>query len=1009
MIDIRWNKTATVAAVVVLCGIVAAVALPNVVYAERQPYATPQSARDTLDRAEHEVHAVRELLERSEIKEQPGVLRSLASKVSGLFGSEPSGDAASTATRAYERVKDSVLSPQQYEKTMHNLKVALGMEDRTTWEKIRRAFGADRYESVPDQLRHSFGYDTVTEGGFFQRIKHALLGEPESTLTKVQRALGYGAESSTSDWMHRVKVALGAEDPTIWENVKEAFEPSWKDKVMHPLTSNTQLVADHLLKRVKDNIASLDPRHQDTVMEKVKKAIGWQEPTAVDRVKDKYATGLQESVETGAHLTQEVASAGVDKAKEYLFGTTYDNAVHSIKVAVGVEDPTVWDTIKTAIEKPESIGDRVRNWIGVEGLTRQNLMDRITRGLSNLDPRKRQTTLEKVKKAIGWEEPSAYDKLGDTAQRASEVASEMLSGTSFDDVMHRVKVSLGAEDESVWETIQSALSSQQSVGDKVRHFLGRDRGISRSDLFERIKNSIPEMSRRSSMLTRIKQAVGLEEPGLMDKIRNQFAGGTAEDLLSSDSLQQLAHRAKVAIGAEDPSTWESIKSAFDFQPSLIDQVKTVFGGRSGTTREALYDRVVEGLKSMDPRRRDTILEKVKKSIGLQPPSLMDRVKETFGSAPRDLGSAAETAMDKANELLRGNTYDEAIHKIKVSLGQEDPTIWERVSTALHPEESFGEKVRHMFGRDSGISRSALLRRAEDALSSLDPRRRDSVTHKIKVALGMEEEPSLFGRAKDKMSHLFGREQEPSIGSSIDRAIESFRTSSENTRDDAYNNLRRVLEDARLDMRHGAQSLYDMIGGRPGAESALQRMENRVQSAYDTLSNTVSHWRDELKHFVETKGRGSSFLLESYKEGEGLSMHYVNDNDHEFLDVTGSKADERSFDKLKVLNSFRDDLNLPRHESLPENVSIQVHSTKRPHVLVRSKRYLDGNRFDYTYDDGHESIGVEWYDRSFADKSLDRELQHRMLREFRSQHGLALPSDHAPDRVRAGIRHFRSEL
>ncbi len=154
-----------------------------------------------------------------------------------------------------------------------------------------------------------------------------------------------------------------------------------------------------------------------------------------------------------------------------------------------------------------------------------------------------------------------------------------------------------------------------------------------------------------------------------------------------------------------------------------------------------------------------------------------------------------------------------------------------------------------------------------------------------------------------------------------------------------------------------------------------------------------------------------------------------------LDVTGSKVAARSFDKLQALNAFRREFQLPPHDSVPSNAAIQIHSVKRPHVLIKSSRVvrglsnpnpchkartrartnavcvnlqIEGSTFEYCYDDGQETLTVEWkvmeseltLDVSLIalivaqnnlneDKTIDADLQHRLLTMFREAHGLSL--------------------
>ncbi len=72
----------------------------------------------------------------------------------------------------------------------------------------------------------------------------------------------------------------------------------------------------------------------------------------------------------------------------------------------------------------------------------------------------------------------------------------------------------------------------------------------------------------------------------------------------------------------------------------------------------------------------------------------------------------------------------------MAIGAEDPTVWESLKSGLEPRESLGEKVRHLFGRDTGITRGNLMSRMEEALGSLAPDRRTQIMSKVPPFLSL---------------------------------------------------------------------------------------------------------------------------------------------------------------------------------------------------------------------------------------------------------------------------------
>ncbi len=91
------------------------------------------------------------------------------------------------------------------------------------------------------------------------------------------------------------------------------------------------------------------------------------------------------------------------------------------------------------------------------------------------------------------------------------------------------------------------------------------------------------------------------------------------------------------------------------------------------------------------------------------------------------------AIDRADEMIRGSSFDDIIHKIKVSFGAEDPTVQERIMEALSPKTNLIDKVKNVFGRDTGIYRGQLYDRLKQSLSGYDPRKQESYLQKVCTA------------------------------------------------------------------------------------------------------------------------------------------------------------------------------------------------------------------------------------------------------------------------------------
>jgi len=845
----------------------------------------PESLEDVRERVRHaseELAAAQAKLEGNRESRLSSIAEGLRDRVAGWV--YDSHDSPSRASQAYESVKSTVkdvFTPEKYQQAMHRLKMSLGVESPTTYEKIRAAFGGDKYESIPDQLRHAFGAEPATELGFWSRIKQAIGGD-ESVLTKLKHVVGLETTPLASDWMHRVKVAVGAEDPTTWEKIRGAIEPERGivGRLLHPF-ADTSLTAENVYVKIKNALQDLDPRRQETTMDRVRIALGLKEPSYLEQLKNRYAPAAHEAVESTAHVTGELAGHAYEKASEMLSAANVDDIAHKIKVAIGTEDPTTYEKIRNAIYPEPTIADKVRDYFGRHGLTREQLMERASATLADLDPARRETIGTKLKHAIGLEKPSLLDRIrggiASKGESAVETTKELLSGETFDAALHKIKVAVGAEDPTIWESIKSAVTPQWSVGDRVRNWFGRDMGVSPQELYDRIQTQLPAIvpERRQSILHKIGVILGVSEPTLGDK-------------------------------------WRGLK-----------------------------DRIT--------------------------------------------GTAAE-AGEKAEELLSGSTYDEAVHKIKMALGAEDPTVWERVQSALSPREGVSDKIRHVLGRDKGISRDDIVERVKAGLATIDPTRRTNLVTKVKEALGMQEQRSLLGRVADRIGEALTPKTRET---SIDQALQQFRASVPENRDEAYKQLQHALQSAKINMESKATSLFEMLGSGKAEPSTIAKMRqefsDKVSHLYDSMQSSMDHLKSEVGNVLK-RGSRKQYLLESSKEDEGISSHYVNDNGQETLDITGDKA--IGVDTLKVLNSFRKDFALEAHSSMPESATVQTHSVKRPHVLIKSMRMVEGDRFDYCYDDGQETLSVEWRDRLDHDKTLDADTQQRLLQEFRSSHGLS---------------------
>jgi len=275
--------------------------------------------------------------------------------------------------------------------------------------------------------------------------------------------------------------------------------------------------------------------------------------------------------------------------------------------------------------------------------------------------------------------------------------------------------------------------------------------------------------------------------------------------------------------------------------------------------------------------------------------------------------------------------------------------------------------------------------------------------KIKKALGMQldQEESFFTRAKDKLGHLFtgadpldkaqnAFEDALSTGKqTIDSVLRKIRESTPENREQLFGELKKAINDASRSTQEKSSELYKLVGGKSDEKMDIG---SKFSAVYHSLQQTVDSWMKQAAEYAKYPSTYGQYLLQSSKQENGLSQFYVNDNGQERLDVTGEQLQEKNFDKLQSINEFRRELNLEPHSSLPESASVQVHTVKRPHVFVKAIRMIDGNKFEYSYDDGQETLTTEWHD-STIDKHLSAEETQHLLRVFRQDHGLSLRPHH----------------
>jgi hypothetical protein len=156
------------------------------------------------------------------------VPRALQTK--GMFGGGESGTEETAGSDLFHRVKRTV-----------------GMGDESLWEKVKDAFQPQE-PSIFDKFKSAFGVRLVPVVRWvhcstfrlpcpttccavlclcdpFCAVQASPPSWSESVLNRVKHALsGEPTSSKTEDFVHRIKVALGAESPTVGERLSGAWQ-----------------------------------------------------------------------------------------------------------------------------------------------------------------------------------------------------------------------------------------------------------------------------------------------------------------------------------------------------------------------------------------------------------------------------------------------------------------------------------------------------------------------------------------------------------------------------------------------------------------------------------------------------------------------------------------------------------------------------------------------------------------------------------------------------------------
>jgi hypothetical protein len=285
------------------------------------------------------------------------------------------------------------------------------------------------------------------------------------------------------------------------------------------------------------------------------------------------------------------------------------------------------------------------------------------------------------------------------------------------------------------------------------------------------------------------------------------------------------------------------------------------------------------------------------------------------------------------------------------------------------------------------------------------------------------EPTMLERAKEKIGHMFGREP-PSMTEqaaetltewkdTLKQKLDAVTSAAGPARDRALDDLRHALETTRKDMGERAESLLSMLKGdykEADVTAAKDDVHGRMAKWYSGMTNELHRLRqgfqDRVKSLVGRSGN-LTYLYQASHSEDGLHMNYVNDAGHEYLDVSGEDVEDKKFDRLSAINAFRRKFGLEERRELGDDVNVQIHRMRRPHVLLKATRVIGDKVVHYTNDDGEEVLKVVFLGEPHAYN------QAAIIDTFRQSFGLKLSTPHHNIGLQAdadkGTRSDRIEL
>jgi len=379
------------------------------------------------------------------------------------------------------------------------------------------------------------------------------------------------------------------------------------------------------------------------------------------------------------------------------------------------------------------------------------------------------------------------------------------------------------------------------------------------------------------------------------------------------------------------------------------------------------DDIKEWVKSHLEQGKEKV-EELSEAAQEKAKHLKEKMEGLGQQATHSAQNAAQNAKDKMMGL--GQSAQESVNNMKEMAKESAENVKEKVmGTGYSVKESAEQMAQHAKYSANQASQQAkegaqsTMGAIKEKIGGLFHTGGEQPTQQQQVQQQLESAVETIEKAKQDLVIKMKSIEATTSGGILDMLKGKKEEGKEGTVESkVVEEIRETLDQTKKDMNQRLQQLNTLLSQckHPQQPSTYQSFHDSISKSMNEMSNLVNSLTSQLQHKITSPFQRwtqpkNKYLLQSCNYQPGLTITYTNDNGDEVLDVTGEKADE-SLDKLKTLNEFRSEFNLPPAESVG-NVSVFIHQLKQPRVLVKGTKVIDDIQYKYQYDNGLESLNV----------------------------------------------------